>query len=349
MGDAIGQVLSLAVGVALSPIPIHRRGVDAGIRRGPPPTGVGPYLAGKAPQGSPNVLLGGVTGPSDQGLDPGVAGRERAVGEGSCCQRVQPHDATYDSYGGQQFVAQRREIMELQKRQFLRLGKRPMAFVVVAFLASLMLAWAGPAQAKRIRGTKGPDRIVGTAKADVIKALGGNDRVKGRGARDRLFGGREGRRRSLERRRRPAGPCRQWRTGQGRLQGRRDRSGQDEGLRDREDRKGAAVPAAVPAAVLEPARAASAPRRTPGSRPAACGGLRKATRRRRSAIRSTRSRSPSTASADGLTGDELPISIEEVCDVPERLAERGRPTHRRRRGSAHQLRRRRCSTPEGSS
>ena len=80
--------------------------------------------------------------------------------------------------------------MELQKRQFLRLGKRPMAFVVVAFLASLMLAWAGPAQAKRIRGTKGPDRIVGTAKADVIKALGGNDRVKGRGARDRLFGGR---------------------------------------------------------------------------------------------------------------------------------------------------------------
>jgi hypothetical protein len=26
------------------------------------------------------------------------------------------------------------------------------------------------------------------------------------------------------------------------------------------------------------------------------------------------------ASADGLNGDELPISIEEVCDVPERLA-----------------------------
>ncbi len=29
------------------------------------------------------------------------------------------------------------------------------------------------------------------------------------------------------------------------------------------------------------------------------------------------------ASADGLTGDELPISIEEVCDVPTRLAGEG--------------------------
>ena len=80
--------------------------------------------------------------------------------------------------------------MEFHKRQFLRLGKRPVAFVVVAALASLLLASAGPAQAKRMRGTKGPDKIAGTAKADVIKALRGNDRIKGRGGRDRLFGGR---------------------------------------------------------------------------------------------------------------------------------------------------------------
>ena len=80
--------------------------------------------------------------------------------------------------------------MEFHERQFLRLGKRPVAFVVVAALASLLLASAGPAQAKRIRGTKGPDKIAGTAKADVIKALRGNDRIKGRGGRDRLFGGR---------------------------------------------------------------------------------------------------------------------------------------------------------------
>ena len=80
--------------------------------------------------------------------------------------------------------------MEFQKRQFLRLGKRPMAFVVVAALASLILAWAEPAQAKRILGTKGPDKIVGTKKADVIKALGGDDQIRGRGGRDRLWGGR---------------------------------------------------------------------------------------------------------------------------------------------------------------
>ena len=79
--------------------------------------------------------------------------------------------------------------MEFQKRQFLRMGKRAMAFVVVAVLASLMLASAGPAHAKRMLGTKGPDKIVGTAKADVIKARGGNDRIKGRGGRDRLSGG----------------------------------------------------------------------------------------------------------------------------------------------------------------
>ena len=80
--------------------------------------------------------------------------------------------------------------MEFQRGQFVGLGKRPMGFVVVAVLAWLMLAWAGPAQAKRIVGTKGPDKIVGTAKADVIKARGGDDRVKGRGGRDRLRGGR---------------------------------------------------------------------------------------------------------------------------------------------------------------
>jgi hypothetical protein len=64
------------------------------------------------------------------------------------------------------------------------------AAVVIAVLTSLTLTLAGPAQAKRMLGTKGPDRIVGTAKADVIKARGGNDRVKGGRGRDRLWGGR---------------------------------------------------------------------------------------------------------------------------------------------------------------
>ena len=61
--------------------------------------------------------------------------------------------------------------------------------VGVAVLASLVLIWAAPAQAKRMLGTKGPDRIVGTARADVVKGRGGDDRIKGRGGRDRLFGG----------------------------------------------------------------------------------------------------------------------------------------------------------------
>jgi RTX calcium-binding nonapeptide repeat (4 copies) len=73
--------------------------------------------------------------------------------------------------------------MEVQRRQLLRL-------VMVGVLAALMLALAGPAQAKRMRGTNGPDRMVGTAKADVIKGLRGNDRIRGRGGRDRLLGGR---------------------------------------------------------------------------------------------------------------------------------------------------------------
>jgi len=53
-----------------------------------------------------------------------------------------------------------------------------------------MLTWAGPAHAKQIHGTNGPDKIVGTAKANVITARGGHDRVQGRGGDDRLSGGR---------------------------------------------------------------------------------------------------------------------------------------------------------------
>ena len=46
--------------------------------------------------------------------------------------------------------------MAFQERRFPHLGKRPIAFAVVATLAPLMLASAGPAQAKSIPGTKGP-------------------------------------------------------------------------------------------------------------------------------------------------------------------------------------------------
>src|SRR5918992_55698 len=60
--------------------------------------------------------------------------------------------------------------------------------LVVTVLATSILTLAGPAQAERIFGSKGPDRIVGTAKADVIKAPGGNDRVKGGRGRGRHCG-----------------------------------------------------------------------------------------------------------------------------------------------------------------
>ena len=202
--------------------------------------------------------------------------------------------------------------MEFQKRQCLRPGKGPMPIVMVAVLASVMLTWAGPAQAKRMLGTMGPDKIVGTAKADVIKARGGDDRIKGRGGRDRLSGGPGADRLNA-------------------VDGRRDRlirggRGKDVCRVDPVDRakvKGCETvkvvrgggPGGGPGAGLTCAS-------PPEEARLAAGGL----------PRAAQADSPPTfsapfytititlkASADGLNGDELPISIEEVCDVPKRL------------------------------
>jgi Ca2+-binding RTX toxin-like protein len=190
---------------------------------------------------------------------------------------------------------------------------RRMAFVVVAALASLMFASAGPAQAKRLLGTKGSDKIVGTAKADVIKARGGNDRIKGRGGRDRLLGGRGADRLNA-------------------VDGRQDRvvnggPGRDVCRIDATDRakmkacetvkigRGGGPGAGPPDAGLVCAS-------PPEEAKLAGGGL----------ARAAQEEGPPTfsdpfyaititlnASADGLNGDELPISIEDVCDVPKRL------------------------------
>jgi hypothetical protein len=223
-------------------------------------------------------------------------------------------------------VAER--IMEFQKRQFLRLGKRLIAFVVVAALASLMLASAGPAQAKRMLGTKGADRIVGTAKADVIKSLGGNDRIKGRRGRDRLSGG-------PGRDRLSGGP------GRDRLNavdGRRDRvvkggPGKDVCRVDPADDakvKGceivkivkAGAPGApgvpgVPGATGAPGgpKVCAAPPEDAGLARVAQDDPPPTFSNAFYAITTT-----ITASADGMTGTELPISIEGVCDVPQSLA-----------------------------
>jgi hypothetical protein len=188
-------------------------------------------------------------------------------------------------------------MMDFQERQVLRLGKRPMAFVVVAVLSSLMLALTAPADAKRIRGTKGPDRIVGTGKADVIKALRGNDRVKGRAGRDRLLGGRGADRLNS-------------------VDGRRDRlvsggPGKDVCRVDPADqtrmkscetvkivRRGGPGPAVC---VSPPPDAAQEDQPPTFSDPFYTVTI------------------TLNASVDGLNGDELPVSIEEVCDVPKSL------------------------------
>jgi Ca2+-binding RTX toxin-like protein len=255
-------------------------------------------------------------------------------------------------------------IMEFQDRQFLRLGGRQIAFVVVA-LASLMLASAGAAQAQRMSGTAGADRIVGTAKADVIKSGAGNDRIEGRGGRDWLSGGRgsdrlaggSGRDRLSGGRGsdRLAGG-----SGRDRLSGGRgaDRLNTVDGRADRVVMGGpgtdicrvdpadeAKVKGCEIVKIIEPGAPGvpgvpgapdvpSVPS-VPGA-PAAPGGptVCAAPPEDAALARVALDDDPPpvfsdafyaitttiTASADGLTGTDLPISIEDVCDVPQSLA-----------------------------
>ena len=200
-------------------------------------------------------------------------------------------------------------------------GSDPIAFVVVAVAAALIADLGVPAQAKRIFGTKGPDKIVGTAKADVIKSRGGNDRIRGRGGRDRLFGGRGADRLNA-------------------VDGRRDRvvnggPGRDVCRIDAADRPNVRGCETVKVAKSRGPGGPGAPgsRRRSGRRP----DLRQPpgggqARSRRSWPRAAQEDAPPTfsdpfyaititlnASVDGLNGDELPISIEAVCDVPSGL------------------------------
>ena len=199
------------------------------------------------------------------------------------------------------------------------------AALVFAVLASLILTLAGPAQATRMVGTKGPDRIVGTAKADVIKARGGNDRVKGGRGRDRLWGGRGADRLNA-------------------VDGLRDRlvrggPGKDVCRVDPADRAntrgcetvkivrghgpgagGPGVPGPVVPGPVAPGPGAGGP----GA------GLGCATPPE-DAARAAGDPAPTFSdafyattitlgvSADEIVGDQLPISIEEVCDVPNAL------------------------------
>jgi RTX calcium-binding nonapeptide repeat (4 copies) len=191
---------------------------------------------------------------------------------------------------------------------------RPTAFVALAVLTSLMLTSAGTAQAKRMLGTKGPDKIMGTAKADVIRALGGNDRIRGRGGRDRLRGGRGADRVNA-------------------VDGRRDRlvnggPGKDICRVDAIDRakmKGCETvkvgKAGGPGGPGGPGAGLTCAS-PPEEAKLAAGGLGRAAQEEAPpsfsdpfyAITIT-----INASVDGVNGEELPISIEEVCDVPTQL------------------------------
>jgi RTX calcium-binding nonapeptide repeat (4 copies) len=186
-----------------------------------------------------------------------------------------------------------------------------MRFLVVAVITSLLLAWAGPAQAKRILGTKGSDRIVGTTKADGIKARGGNDRVNGRGGSDRLWGGRGA-----------------------------DRLNAVDGLRDRVVSGGPGKDVCrVDASDRVNVKGCETVKVTMGGGPGPGAGLTCASppeeaRLARGGLgRAAQEEAPPTfsdpfyaititvnASVDGVNGDELPVSIEEVCDVPQRLS-----------------------------
>ena len=193
------------------------------------------------------------------------------------------------------------------------MNKRHLVFVTVAALASLMLVSVGTAQAKRINGTKRADKIAGTAKADTIRGLRGNDRINGRGGRDRLYGGRGADRLNA-------------------VDGRRDRvvnggPGKDVCTIDKTDR------VKVKGCETVKVRKAGGPGKPGGGGPGGgapggplvcaappegaklAGDVPPAFSDAFYAITIT-----INASADGLTGDELPISIEEVCDVPEGLA-----------------------------
>jgi RTX calcium-binding nonapeptide repeat (4 copies) len=189
------------------------------------------------------------------------------------------------------------------------------AFVTIAALALLMLATSAPAEAKRMLGTAASDRLVGTAKADVIRGRGGDDRIRGRRGRDRLFGGRGADRLNA-------------------VDGRRDRAvkggpGMDVCRIDAVDqartkgcetvRIGKAGGQGGPGGPGGPLTCASPPEEAGLS----AGGP----------ARAAQEEGPPTfsdpfyeititlgASADGLNGEELPISIEEVCDVPTQLA-----------------------------
>jgi RTX calcium-binding nonapeptide repeat (4 copies) len=68
-------------------------------------------------------------------------------------------------------------------------GGARIALVAGLVVAIGALALSAPSDAKRIRGTNGPDKLKGTKKKDKIKGRGGDDKLTGRKGKDKLGGG----------------------------------------------------------------------------------------------------------------------------------------------------------------
>ena len=224
----------------------------------------------------------------------------------------------------------------------MQLQTRHLAFVVVAALAAVLLASAAPAHAERMSGTSGADRIVGTGNGDVIRSGRGNDRLLGGAGNDRLSGGRGSDRLTGG-------------AGRDRLSGGRgsDRLNSVDGRADGRIRGGRGRDFCR----IDPADAANVKGcevvrfirpRSPGAPvlpgvpsvptvptvPTVPGGPLVCAAPPEDFARIAVDDDPPpvfsaafyavtttiTASADGLTGTDLPISIEDVCDVPQALA-----------------------------
>jgi hypothetical protein len=189
-------------------------------------------------------------------------------------------------------------------------GKMSNRLLVSAVVASLTLGLGGPAQAKRTLGTQGSDRLAGTAKNDVIKGRAGKDWIRGLGGRDRLYGGRGADRLGAV---------------DGRLDGLvQGGPGRDVCRIDAVDRPN--VRGCETVRIGTPRPPGGGPGGDPGG-PLVCATAP-------GEARFAQEEAPPTfsdafyviaitvnASVDGVNGDELPISIEEVCDVPAGLAD----------------------------
>ncbi len=184
--------------------------------------------------------------------------------------------------------------------------------LLMAGAAAMVALPSEAAHAKRLVGTKGADRLVGSAKPDRIQGRDGNDRINGRQGRDRLSGGRGGDRiKAVDRRR-------------DRLV--RGGPGLDTCTIDAADRPRvrsceivkvkpgggggacvAAPPEPRPTAVIDPRSPNAVPGRRGDPPPPSFSDAFYATT------------ITLNASASGTENGQLPISIEEVCDVPQAL------------------------------